>query len=74
MADGASGRRDRLLRVVDEDELVDDLVAVRPVVVLELDGGVRIEVQIRQPALGGREPHQHAEQQHALEPVMAAEL
>ena len=46
VADIASRRRDRLGRVVDEDEPVNDLIAVGLVVVLDPDVVGRIKVQV----------------------------
>src|SRR5262249_14852186 len=53
-------------RVVEEDEPVDDLVAVRLVVVLEPYTAVRIEVQVGQTALGHYEQGQTAQQDREI--------
>ena len=60
--DIAAGRRDGFLRVVDEDESVEDLVAVGFVVVLDPEDAGRTEVQFGKAPLRGREEHQTAQQ------------
>ena len=58
-------------RVIDEDEPVDDLVAIRLVVVFEPYATVPIEVQVGQPALGGRKEYQTAQQHREIRSLAA---
>ena len=55
-------------RVVEEDESVEDLVAVRLVVVLEPHATVRTEVLVGQAALGHCEERQTAQQDREVHP------
>jgi hypothetical protein len=72
MAGSADRRRNRFSRVVDENEPIEDFVAVGLLVVLDPYSAVRIEVQIGEPALGGREKHQGAQQDRERYPLTAA--
>ena len=56
-------------RVVEEDEPVEDLVAVRLVVVLEPHATVRTKVLVGQAALGHCEERQTAQQDREVHPV-----
>jgi len=68
----ADRRHDAFRRVVDKDESIEDLVAIGLIVVLDPYSEVRIEVQIREPALGEREKHQGAQQDRKRYPLTAA--
>jgi hypothetical protein len=63
---------DAFRRVVDKDESIDDLVAVGLLVVSDLYFAGRIEVQIGEPPLSGREKHEGAQQDRESYPLTAA--
>src|SRR5262249_29433520 len=58
-------------RVVEEDEPVEDLLAVRLVVVLEPHATVRTEVLVGPAALGHCEERQTAQQDREMDPTAA---
>jgi hypothetical protein len=68
-ADLADSRDDRLRRVPDKDESIDDLFAIGLLAVVDPFAAGRIEVEIGQAALGGREKHQRAQQDCEMGPL-----
>jgi hypothetical protein len=65
-------RRNRFSRVVDENEPIEDFVAVGLLVVLDPHDAGRVEVQLGQPPLREHEVHQTAQQGRETHPVAAA--
>jgi len=65
-------RRNRFSRVFDENEPIEDFVAVGLLVVLDPHDAGRVEVQLGQPALRECEKYQTAQQGREKDPMAAA--